>query len=121
MSVSSVRRRMTHRVLVERNTTTDRDGYGAKATPVWASHIASQPCFFYREGRIDSEESVRARGTILHDMLRLMVPLGTDITEKDRINGVTKRDGTVIETGYMAITSVLHSHTHLELRLEKVA
>ncbi len=112
---------MTHRALVERNTTTARDGYGAKATPTWSEHIASQPCFFYRERRMSSEEVVRTSGMIRHDMLRLMVPKGTDITEKDRINGVTERDGTVIETGYMNITSVLHSHTHLEIRLEKVA
>ena len=112
---------MTHRALVERNTTTTRTAYGGKNVPTWSSHIPSMPCFFYREGRSASEQAERSRGTILHDMLRLLVPLGTDITEADRINGVTKRDGTVIEGGPMRITSVLNSHTHLELRVEKVA
>ncbi len=127
MSVSSVRRRMTHRAVVERDTTVARDALGGKQKPVWASHIASQVCFFYREGRKDSMEAVRTRGTILHDRLRLLVPLRdsagvlTDITEKDRINGVTGRDGTVIEAGYMTITAVTNAHTHLELRVEKVA
>ena len=112
---------MTHRALVERDLGTARDGYGAKSAPTWSSHLASMVCFFYREGRSDSEEAERSRGTVHHDMLRMLVPLGTDILESDRINGVTERDGTVIEAGAMNITSVLHSHTHLELRVEKVA
>lgn len=121
MSASSVRRRMTHRVVIERDTTTARNPHGGKSTPTWSEHLPALPCFFYREKRSSSEESERTRGTIHHDMLRLLVPLGTDITEADRLNGVTERDGTVIEAGPMNITSVLHSHTHLELRVEKVA
>ncbi len=122
MSKQTVENRMTHRALVERDGTTARDGYGAKQTPSWASHIASQRCFFYRErGASGGEERERSRGTVQLDALRIMVPLGTDITAADRINGITERDGTVVEAGYMSVTAVTTAHNHLEVRLEKVA
>lgn len=121
MSKASARKRMTHRVLVERKTEPTRDGYGAGSGATWATLHASLPCFFYRETRTDSNEVDRTRGTIRHDKYRLMVPFGTDLTERDRINGVTERDGTIIESGFMGIAAVDYSHSHVEVRLEKVS
>ena len=122
MSRQTVENRMTHRALVERDTAATRDGYGSKSKPAYASHIAALRCFFYRErGAGSSVESERTRGTVLIDNLRIMVPLGTDITEADRVNGITEVDGTVVESGFMAVTAVTNAHDHLEVRLEKVA
>ena len=111
---------MTRRALVERNTVATTDGYGAKGKPTWTTLHESLPCWFYRQRR-PGGEAVRLKGTVVREMLKLMVPLGTDITEADRINGITDRSGNVVEVGILNVTSVLDSHTHLELMLEKVA
>lgn len=119
---TAVRQRMTHRALVERTVTTSADAYGDAPAPTWATHIAAMPCFFYVEtGRAAGGEAVRQRGTVVAERLRMLAPKGTDVTERDRINGVTDRRGTVIYAGAINIESVTPSHDHLEIRLGSVS
>ena len=46
--------------------------------------------------------------------------MATDVTERDRVNGVTDRLGNPVRQGAMGITAVLSKHDHLELVLTGV-
>ena len=115
---TAARQRMTHRALVERTVTTPADDYGGAPAPAWETHIAAMPCWFYTSG---GAESVRQRGTVVVEQLRMLAPSGTDITEQDRINSITDRAGGSVYAGLLNVGSVLPAHGHLELRLEKVS
>lgn len=118
MSTSAaVRQRMTHRALVERDGQTAVDGYGAGGVPAWQTHIAVLPCFFYVEQTRTANDEIVQRGITVQENLRMIVPLGTDITERDRINGVSKRDGTAVYAEVMNVLSVTPHHDHLEVRV----
>jgi len=118
MSVATVRQRMTHRALVQRTVRTPVDGYGDAPAPTWTTHIASQPCWL--TVRDEGVEADRQRGTVVFESLRLLMPNGTDITERDRISGVTDRRGNVVYAGVLGIESVLPAHSHLELSVKQV-
>ena len=113
----SARSRMTHRVLVQRATTVD-DEYGMPGPSTWATHIASLACWFWQRAE---REVMDTNKTAIVEDLRMIVPKGTDLSEKDRINGVTDRRGTVIRTGLMGIESVISRRQHLELALRGIA
>lgn len=109
---------MVHRALVERNSATALGTVGEELPAVWATHIAEMPCFLYtpRGG-----EKVRDMGVIVAESPKMLVPWGTDITEADRINGVSDRRGGSYRSGVFRISSVVEVHDHLELQLEAVA
>lgn len=115
--VTAVRQRMTHRALVERDGNTTPDGYGDAGVPSWATHIAALPCWLYIG---PGAETARQRGTVVFEGPRLLVPVGTDITERDRINGVTDRAGAPVYDGILNILSVVPAHDHLELIVERL-
>ena len=105
------RQRMTQRALVQRATTVD-DEYGMPGPAAWATHIASLACWLY--SRVE-REVMDSRKTAVVEDLRLLVPKGTDVTERDRINGVLDRRGSTIRSGILLIESVVNRRSHLEL------
>lgn len=112
---------MTHRALLQRDIQTTTNPHGHKGPPSWATHVAALPCFLYvaavgRSGR----EAVAAERTAAVRSYALLVPLDTDVTERDRVNGVTRRDGEVILSGVMNIRAVTRHEGHIELELEAV-
>lgn len=118
---SAVRSRMTHRALVERDNAASPDAYGGKGPPEWETHIAALPCFFYLGQTSQSEELEQPRGIVVHQELRMIFPSGSDVTERDRINGISDRQGGAIKSGYLNIASITPHHNHLEARLEATA
>ncbi|MCH8279578.1 MAG: hypothetical protein IIC96_02745 [Chloroflexi bacterium] len=52
---------------------------------------------------------------------KMLIPLGTDITEADRITAIDDRLGASIMANTMRIHSVTHHHNHLELEVEEVS
>jgi hypothetical protein len=109
---------MTHRATIERNVVTDTNPYGHKGPPEWAPLADALVCFFYtRRGR----ESAQVERTAVVEELALLAPLGSDITERDRINGVTDRAGAVLLAGVQNVRTILPHHSHLEITLEQVA
>lgn len=105
---------MTHRAVIERNSADVADRY---AVPGWATFIAAQPCFLYVSG---GREVVAPDRTADVDVSKMIVPLGADIENTDRINGVADRLGNPVFAGLLNITDVLPHHDHIELTLERV-
>lgn len=112
----SIRQWMVHRALVERATYTT-DAYG-QPVPTWATHVASQPCYFWEPWAQRGEQMGERNADIYSH--RMVVPKGTDITEEDRVNGVADRMGTVITAALFDIKQVVRKPNHLLLVLEAV-
>ena len=114
----SARTQMIHRCTLERDAAHGTpDGYGLPSEPDWQPLLASVPCRLWSTAErelIDGKKS-----TVIED-LRLLVPMATDVTERDRVNGVTDRLGNPVRQGAMGITAVLGKHDHLELVLTGV-
>jgi hypothetical protein len=115
----SARSRMTQRALVERYTGGAIDDSGNPGPGgTWATHLAAMPCWLY--GTTEREAVTEATTAVVTD-LKLLAPLSADLTEKDRINQVKDRRGTVIEAGLLGIETILRKRSHLELALSRVS
>ncbi|MCQ4575415.1 MAG: head-tail adaptor protein [Candidatus Brocadiales bacterium] len=110
------RSRMTLRADVERNQETGVDGTNQPLKPDWQA-LATVACWVYSKAR---REVVDGKKVAVVEDLRAMVPLSTDITEKDKIAQIIDRSGNVIYAGPLGIESVQRKHTHLELMLKAV-
>lgn len=120
---SPARGMMKMRATFERNASlqaagaTDLDGFGQKLqdwrelplVPCWAWHGASS-------GRHTTMGEAR---TVTTDMPGIIVPLGTDLVETDRLRQVRDRAGNEV-FGAMGIDAVLSRATHIEVRLREV-
>lgn len=113
MSTVSVRSRMIHRCTLQRDDAGIDNDIGAKQVPSWDDNVEAQVCFFYTtQGR----EIIQDRGAVF-SALRMLLPLGTDVNEKDRVLNITDREGNHLFTGALQIRSILPHHTHLEVDL----
>ncbi len=116
-----VGQRMTHRATVQRNTPAGTDGFGGPGAAVWGSHLASLKCWYYHMSTTPEREVIDGDKSATLDTAKLMVPLGTDITEADRITAIKDRTGGSIVANTMKIRSVTYRHNHLELVVEEVS
>lgn len=114
----TARSRMTQRALVERQSSPGTDDYGNPLPGTWATHIAALACWLYGS---TEREAVTEETTAVVTDLKLMVPLGANISEQDRINRITDRRGTVIEPAMLGIETILRKRTHLQLTLSRVS
>lgn len=117
MSLIGSRVGLRHLCEIERDATADSsDSWGDSPTPEWQS-LAIVPCNAWTNaGR---ELTASDRTAVLEDR-RASVPLGTDVTERDRVAQVTTKGGAVVFEGPMNVEAVLHMDDHLELVLERV-
>lgn len=113
----SARSRMTQRALIQRATSAGTDDYGNPLPPSWATHIASLPIWLYAS---TEREAVTEETTAVVADLRAMVPLDADVTEQDRIAGITDRRGNVIEPATLGVETVLYQRSHRQLTLSRV-
>lgn len=113
MTSTNVRSRMIHRTTIQRDSAGFDDTIGVKEVPTWADHLTDQPCFFYTS---TGREIIQDRAVVISN-LHMLLPLGADVTEKDRIDGVEDRQGVPIYSGFFQIRSVLPHQHHLELDL----
>jgi hypothetical protein len=118
VSLASSRLSLTHRCTIERDTNAGPGADGWENAPDWQPHIEALPCRAWtnagREVVADKESVV-----VVEDM-RILVALGTDVTEHDRLGDVTYR-GDVIFPGPTGIRAVLHRKDHVELVLVKAS
>lgn len=114
----TARSRMTQRALVERGTSPGLDDYDMPEPAEWATHVAAMPCFLYGT---TEREAVSDERTVVVTKLKMMAPVSADVTEQDRINGVTDRRGRVIESGLLHVEVVLRKQTHNELTLTRAS
>ncbi len=113
-----VRSQMTHRCLIERNTQTGTDPQGNALAPTWSTHLSDQACKLWQR---PDDEIIDGRRTVVAESIRLVLPVATDVTEADRVNGVTDRRGATVLAGVMNIRSVVKKASHLELSLDGAA
>lgn len=115
MSLVSSRIGLRHRCTIQRDAAA-ADSWGGTATPDWQDSATNVPCRAVEEA---GREPVDKDRTVVILDRRLLVPLGTDVTERDRISSITER-GTDLLDGPVNIEAVLTRRTHLELLLQKV-
>ncbi len=109
---------MIHRCSLERDSAhATPDGYGLPGEADWQLLAADLPCFLWSTAERELISSDKSE--VIED-LRLLMPLATDVTERDRVSGVTDRLGNPIREGAMGITAVMAKHDHLELVLTGV-
>lgn len=119
MSLVSSRLSLTHRCTIERDANAGGDdGWGNPPAPSWQTHLSDLVCrSWVTAGR---EEVKDGQSIVVVEDTRLIVPLGTDVTERDRVASVTYRGGTV-QDGPLGIRSVLVRRDRIELVLVKVS
>ena len=108
---------LIHQTTVERDTATGTNPHGGKAAPDWQPHLTALPCFYW--ATTGSEPTDATTQVVAQDM-RLLVQLGTDVTEQDRLGDITYRGGTIV-AGPTGIRAVLHHHDHLEVVLLRIS
>jgi hypothetical protein len=118
MSLVGTRLSLTHLTTTRRdaNAATSND-WGQPDTPNWQDHITNLVCRYWVTA---GQEQATNTSTVVVEDMRLIVPLGTDVTERDQLGDITDR-GTVIVTGPIGIRAVLHNHDHLELVLVRIS
>jgi hypothetical protein len=112
MSLISSGVSLTHRCTIERDQNAGSDdGWGNPLPPDWQEHIFDLRCRAWTAGH----ETITDKGTLTVLIeVQLIVPLGTDVTDHDRIAAVSER-GETIHEGPLAVHAVLRRRDHLEL------
>lgn len=116
MSLSSSRVGYRHRTTIQRDTGTV-DNWGDQTGPNWTDHLPDVPCRAWTNGGIESVEDDRT--AVIEDR-RISLPIGTDITEKDRVTSVTDTAGNTIFDGPMGVEAVLRHTDHLEVLVKRI-
>lgn len=115
MSLASTRLSLTHRATIQRPaSTTDTWGHSTGA-PV--DHLTDLPCRLWAAA---GHEAVDAATVAVIEDLRLILTLGTDVTEQDTITTVTFR-GDEILGAPAGIRAILRHADHLELVLTRIS
>lgn len=117
MSLASTRLSLIHRATIQRAATTTDTWGNPAGSPVWSDHLSGLVCRLWAAA---GREAVDPTTVAVVEDLRLIVPLGTDVTEQDRVGAVTFR-GSQILAGPTSIRAVLHNDDHLELVLVRIA
>ena len=106
------------RATVQRDTATGTDGFGMPNAESFTAHLASLPCWVYTKGEREIVDGTKTAILADHKML---VPIGTDITEDDRVTAIKDRLAANIIANTMRIHAVIRRATHLECQLEGVS
>lgn len=116
----SARAMMTMRARVTRNAEAGLDPDNQPLPPNFQVIDDALPCYFW----VTSEREVMdTRKIAVVGQMKMIVPKGTDISEKDQVANVVSRanPATVIRPGPLVIENVIPRRDHLELVLEDAA
>ncbi len=116
MAGSRARTIMIMRAEVERDSTGSTDPYGHPETANFET-LATIPCRVYSKTRREINDD---RKFVLIEEIRCMMPVGTDVTELDRINRVTDRLGVEIFAGPLRIDTIRRKQTFITMVLKGV-
>ena len=112
---------MTQQAVIERDQST-RDSHGAKRNRTWGT-LATVQCFmWWGSGRIITRVgSVQQHpeATVGLDVGGLVLPAGTDVTERDRISQILDADGNEI-VGKLEILAVANFVPVVEISFRRV-
>lgn len=116
MSSTDIRLSLIHLATIQRGAA-ETDSWNVEGDPTWSDHLVDLPCFAWATA---GRETVANSNTpVVVEDWRMIVQLGTDVTENDRVALVTDRGDTVIAGAQ--IRSVLRNEDHLELLLVRGA
>ena len=102
--------RMTHKLYLQRNQAST-DAYGQPEPADWQTLSTVKGHVW-----VDSEDTThRELGSVVAGRYKGMVPLGTDVTERDRVLKVEDRAGNEL-FGVLYIDAVSRRSTHLGMR-----
>jgi len=119
MSLVSSGVNLTHSTTVQRDANADTvNAAGAQESPDWADHITDLPCRAWTNA---GREQFDATTSVVVEDMRCIVDLGTDVTEQDRLNGVTDAYGQSIIDGLVSVRAVITRKDHLELILVRIS
>lgn len=119
MSLASSGLLFTHKTTVQRDANAGAlNAVGAQASPAWADHLVDQPCYAWTS---TGREQLDATTSVVVEDMRCLLALGTDVTEQDRLNGVTDHYGNVVIAGLVGIRAVVIRADHLELFLVRIS
>lgn len=116
MSLVSTRVGMRFICYIEREVPGANDAWGGTPVPTWAASSTVMCSAWSSSVR----EAVSTDRTVVVEDNKVSVPLGTDVTEKDRVLSVTTSTGAPFFSGPMGISSVTAHVDHLELSLERL-
>jgi hypothetical protein len=109
---------MIHRCTIERNTVASLvDDYKNPVPPQFEALYTDVPC----RGWLYIGRTADDGKTVVVEDRRILVPLGTDVTERDHISSITDRLGAELFTGPMRIDHVGVRKDHLVLSVTEVA
>lgn len=119
MGLIANRLALTHLVTTLRNeASTGEDGWAGD--PDWHVSLTDQPCYGWTDTDNNAgDERATNASVIVREDRRMIVPLGTDITETDQVLDVTYRGATILE-GPMGVQAVLAYPDHLEICLRRI-
>ena len=113
----SSRSRMRMRATIQRDSRV-ADDYGNTGAPDWQAHIASLPCHAWnRTSTAQSGERYSEEAVTSDYYPVMMVPLGTDIVETDRVLEIKDLRGNQL-FGLMEVTAVLRRAAYQEVRMK---
>ncbi len=110
--------KMVHRAVVQRDTATGTGAWNTPPAPTWAAHLAAAKCFAWS---VAGREVVDNTKTVVVEDIKAIFPLGTDLTEKDRITNITDRQSVVLFAGPMGVEKIQRHVSHLEASLVKLS
>jgi hypothetical protein len=117
VSLVSSRISLIHRCTIQRDQTNEEDSWGQRGEADWQDHLTDLPCRAWTEA---AREPVDETTTVTIEDRRVIVELGTDVTEADRLAAVSDGTGAEIFEGPINIEGVLRFPDHLELLLERI-
>lgn len=110
--------RLTMRAVVQRNSATGTDAWGQAVAPVMTT-VATIRCFAWSN---QARELVDGDKSAMLEDLRLMAPLGANLTEDDELVAITDRKGNVLIPGRLKVDGpVQRKHTHIEAALKRLS
>jgi hypothetical protein len=116
--VASARLQMVHLCTIERDANAGHDERrGNPSPPDWQPHSTNVPC---RGWTTTGKERAEDEAIIDFENIRLIVPIGTDVTARDRVGDVTDRGDTIMK-GPIGIHAVIRQRDFVELILVRIS
>lgn len=106
--------RLTMRAHVQRNAATGTDGWNGPAAPDWQP-LTVLPCFAWTPS---SRDVVDGRKNVVAQDVRMMIAVGGDLREGDRIEKIANPAGVVLFAGPLRVEGAVEfKHNHMEAAL----
>jgi len=118
MSLISSRVALVHTATVQRDANAGVVTNGVQQAPSWSDHLTGLAC---RAWTTAGREILDPTTSVIVEDMRVIVPLGTDVNEQDRLTGVVDREGNSVINGTVGIRAVITRKDHLELILVRVS